>query len=265
MTYMMNLNKSILATLLVSALLCACDEVDNADRYEQLPDIQSQRVVLLEEFTGQLCTNCPDAHRLVANLHEQYGEQLISVAIHAGSFGIGEGTNPNMAGLMQPDGNTYADYWKVSAYPSGVVNRRSGVLNSSAWATSIREELKRAAKLNIRLSATASEDGSISISTHMEPSSDVSGKLQLWITESGIQAIQIDNGKMIADYVHNHVYRASVNGTWGEDIALKANIFKDTEHTVQMKDNWVKENLSVVAFVYNDAEGVMQVAECEVE
>ena len=67
------------------------------------------------------------------------------------------------------------------------------------------------------------------------------------------------------DYVHNHVYRASVNGTWGEDITLNANIFPELKHTIAIKDNWKKDNLAVVAFVYNDKEGVIQAAECKLK
>ena len=67
------------------------------------------------------------------------------------------------------------------------------------------------------------------------------------------------------DYVHNHVYRASVNGTWGEDISLNSNIFQELTHSIAIKDNWNKENLAVVAFVYNDKEGVVQAAEYKLQ
>ena len=66
------------------------------------------------------------------------------------------------------------------------------------------------------------------------------------------------------DYVHNHVYRASVNGTWGEEISLSANVFPALTHSIALKEDWNKANLAVVAFVYNDAEGVLQAAECKV-
>ena len=82
----MKIFNKISAIALACIALTACNEVDPDDRFEELPAVSCKRTVLLEEFTGQECTNCPDAHRLVANLHEQYGEQLVSVAIHAGPY-----------------------------------------------------------------------------------------------------------------------------------------------------------------------------------
>lgn len=36
------------------------------------------------------------------------------------------------------------------------------------------------------------------------------------------------------------------------------------DRQIAVKDNWNPENLSVVAFVYNDKDGVYQAAECKV-
>ena len=75
-------------------LFGSCDEVDEADRYIEVEQIVPKRTVLLEEFTGQWCMNCPSAHAIVNSLKEQYGESFISVSIHAGGFGIAEGSLP---------------------------------------------------------------------------------------------------------------------------------------------------------------------------
>ncbi len=259
----MKLN-NIFLSLAMAATLAACDEVDEADRFIQLPDVKSERTVLLEDFTGQYCTNCPEAHRLIASLQEQYGENVIAVAIHAGSFGILEGSVSALTGLMQPEGNEYAKKAGVESYPAGVFNRNTNPLSHTEWAGAVRSEIERASYLNIQLSA-AIEDGQIVISSECQPLKDIDGKLQIWVTESGIAALQVDNGKYLMDYVHNHVYRASVNGTWGEDVNLKANVFSDFNHKIALRENWNAENLSVVAFVYNESEGVYQAAECKVK
>ena len=138
----------IYALLLASAMvLGGCDQVDENDRLIELPAVESQRVVLLEEFTGQWCINCPAAHEVVKSLKAQYGEQLVSVSIHAGSQAIAEGSMPNTIGLMQPEGDEYANKWGITTYPSGVVNRRSGKLSETDFAGVVREELKRSTPL----------------------------------------------------------------------------------------------------------------------
>ena len=259
----MKFNRLFITLALAAVTFTACDEVDEADRFKELEKIESKRTVLLEDFTGQLCTNCPDGHRLIASLQEQYGENIIAVGIHAGEFGIAEGSNPNLLGLMQPEGNEYAKKAGVQTYPAGVVDRCGSPLTYTGWAAAVRNEMSKESKLNIEVSAKLNGN-KIDISTQLKPNADAKGKLQLWITENGITAFQLDNGNYLMDYVHNHVYRASVNGTWGEDISLSANVFPELSHSIALKEDWNKANLAVVAFVYNDAEGVLQAAECKV-
>ena len=249
--------------------LSACDEVDEADRFVQLPTIESKRNVLIEEFTGQMCTNCPDAHRGLAALTEQYGEQLISVSIHAGVLSLAEDNGTAFVGLKNDEGQEYATRWgdldKVG-YPCAVFDRSSEVslFVSGKWPELIRTELEKPTALSINLEAHYNNDSTqMEITALMLPETDANAKLQLWVTESNITAVQIDNGVLKTDYVHNHVFRSSANGTWGEDIALKSNIYSTATATVDVKKNWNVRNLAVVAFVYNDKEGVMQAAECQ--
>lgn len=261
----MKTSKIILSLALAATALgfTACDEVDEADRFKELGKIESKRNVLIEDFTGQMCTNCPDGHRTITSLKEQYGSQVIAVGIHAGNFGIAEGKFPTILGLMQPEGDEYANNAKVEKYPSAVIDRRSDPLALSEWASNVREAFKRDCNLNIKLTAKIDGD-KIDIHSTFEQSENISGKYQIWVTESNIVALQVDNGKTISDYVHNHVYRTYVNGKQGEDISLSANVFSDLNHSIDIKDNWNREHLSIVAFVYNN-DGVVQAQECEVE
>jgi len=40
------------------------------------------RHVLVEEFTGVQCVNCPQGSQLIENLINTHGERLIAVSIH---------------------------------------------------------------------------------------------------------------------------------------------------------------------------------------
>lgn len=242
-------------------LLFSCsEEIPYDERYEELPSVGVKRNILLEDFTGQFCSNCPDAHQVISDLQELYGEHVIAVAIHAGHFGIAEGGNPNIVGLMQPEGNTYASHWGVEAYPMGLINRTSGLLKHTDWASYSRQALMAEPQATITTTAEVA-DGNIVIHTELQSVADLNGKLQLWITESNITAVQQNGGTLTPNYVHHHVYRASVNGLWGEDIALKANEPATREHNIALHDNWNVDNLSVVAFMYNEADGVVEVVE----
>lgn len=256
--FKVNIQTRLIVVLLsVVMLLTGCDTIDKDERYVELPAIEAQRVVLLEEFTGQECVNCPTAHKVIESLQEQYGSSLISVSIHAGNFAKGEGSYGDyFQGLKTSDGDTYASMWGISSYPSGVVNRTSGILNHDAWAAEIRKELAKPSNVDIVLNASL-ENNTISVSADVQAYTPIEASLQLWVVEDGIVSIQYDGNTVLADYVHNNVYRASVNGIGGESFSVGANQSKTLSGSIALRDFWKSENLSVVAFVY-DRNGVLQ-------
>lgn len=269
------MKKSIIITALAAASitglsLTSCDEIKENDRYIDMGEITAKRTVLLEEFTGQFCTNCPRAHEVISSIVELYSENVVAVSIHAGRQSLGENESPVMVGLRVEEGNEYASRWTITEYPSGIVNRNSGIKSMSEWQSIIRQEMEKPATVDIELKATydASTD-KVTITTDLAPGANIEGNFQLWITESGIVAPQQGNPAEVgfsykADYVHNHVFRAAVNGTWGEEIALTTRENTTLSHEVEVRDNWNVDNLSVVAFIYNNEEGVIQAAECEI-
>lgn len=246
--------------------ICGCDDISSDDRYIELPAVEAKRVVLLEEFTGQYCVNCPTAHEVIESLLEQYPDNLISVSIHGGSDGnsISE-DSPNMVGLRNTDGAAYTDANKVAAFPAGIVNRTSGVETSDQWSADIRKALEKASDVEMSLTATLSDDATkIEISTEVSPYENISANLQLWVVESGIQALQRTPQGYKIDYVHNHVFRGAVNGLNGEAVDLITRQPQQFSHEIAVKDKWNIENLAIVAFVYNGS-GVIQAIQAEVK
>lgn len=247
--------KKLLFGLSLIFALASCDTVSEKDRYVEADDIEVARKVLLEEFTGQRCTNCPAAHAVIEKLQEQYGDDLIVVSIHAGNFGI----PAEDGGLMQEEGDEYAAHWGISVYPCGVVDRNSGVLNSDAWAASIRDDMGKETSLDLGIEANVSGDRKeITVDAKMATSSKVEGNLQLWVVENDIIGFQIDGNNRLNDYVHNNVFRSCVNGLWGESVTLLPNENYDESYTIAVDEEWDVDNLFIVGFIYNNS-GVLQV------
>lgn len=248
-----------------AAALTSCNEINYDDRFIELPAVEAQRVVLLEEFTGQKCVNCPDAHAVIEGLQEQYPDNLISVSIHGGSDmnAIGEDQMPGY-GLRNSDGAAYADANKISSFPAGVVNRRSGVTTSDQWSTAIRNEISKPSSLELDMTATLSSDGSkVNIDVDIEPWENIDGRLQLWVVESDIVSLQLTKSGMKRDYVHNHVFRGVVNGHDGEPVRLTTREPQHLSASVDVRDIWNTNNLSIVGFIYT-SDGVVQAAHCSV-
>lgn len=275
---MKHIHYYIMSALAAMGVASCTGDIDYADRFIKTdggvtPDtivdttkVRARMAVLIEDFTGQRCTNCPKAAEEIENLVAQYGDSLvIGVGIHSGTFGFAG--NDRIVGFMTDTGNEYYNYWGIQSQPSGVVNRRpdqkGGGSFYTAWGTMTYNETSTLAPIALSVDNTYDEaTRQLTIRTSAIGCTDkgsTKGKLQLWLTEDSIVALQsMPDGSYNYNYMHEHVFRDAVNGTWGEDISVAEGDTTLTTHTYTLKDNWVAKNVSVVAFVYNDA-GVQQV------
>ncbi len=253
-----------LLLLLTITTFVACDKIDENERYTELPPVEVNRNVLIEDFTGQNCPNCPKAHDVAAALMKQYQGAVITVGIHAGPFAYLEDSR-SFPTFKTADGDVYADAAGITDYPSGVINRTGGVKDPSEWADYVSAELQKATTLEIELNPVCNpEKTEITIQTKVNGTSRIDGKLQIWITESGIVSRQKNGSVWNKEYVHNHIYRAAVNGVGGESAVIKPFTPVEYEHKCAVREHWDVANLAVVAFVYNDG-GVAQVVESAVK
>lgn len=246
----------------ICLLLVGCDHIAEDERLIYEKPEPSQRVVLLEDFTGQRCVNCPTATDVIEQLQETYGEALVAVGIHGGPLAFAG--NARVLGLKTETGDLYYNHWKLEYQPVGLINRREPV-NYTEWATIVKEELAKPSPLHLLGSADL-EDGTINIIIDAEGTDGiVTGKLQVWLLEDSIKALQLmPDGSSNQEYVHNHVFRTAVNGIWGEDFSINEGEIGEWVMTQDLDSSWNPEHLSIVAFVYND-NGVQQATKFKVE
>lgn len=264
-------NKIFLPILSAFLLLvtASCSDISEKERFIPIDSVAPQRAVLLEDFTGQNCVNCPAAHGVIDALVAQYGDKVIPVSIHAGDFAIS--STARRPGLGQPEGDVYNDRYGIDEWPKGVVNGNSGPLNPDQWSDAVRNVIGLPSPVAIELEASVSGEapGEIAVNCLLRPSSDLQGTLMVWVLEDGIVARQRDiELGLIEDYVHNNVFRAPVNGVDGESVALQASVHKTLTYTLPVrateKETWNIENLSIVAFVRQADGAVAQAARCKV-
>ena len=238
----------------------SCSHIDEDNRLIEVPHAKISRAVLVEEFTGQRCVNCPNATAEIERLQEEYGkENVIAVAIHSGPLAFF--STDKVLGLRTSLGDEYYDYWRVEAEPSGLINRSGGVLLLDKWATRVYQDMQNEALVELTAKAKIADNGMIEIGIEYLTVKDFSGKLQVWIIEDGIVALQmLPDGTLNREYVHNHVFRSTVNGTWGDDVVWPSGKQSILSFSAEVQENWNPKNLSVVAFVYNEG-GVQQVCQ----
>lgn len=253
------------ATATMAMAAASCSNIDEGDRLIYVKPAEVGRAVLIEDLTGQRCINCPDGNDIITDIIKTYGEDnVIAVGIHSGPLGFAG--NSKRVGLMTDTGVEYYKYWANGTnlgQPSAIFNRKKGPSdNFNNWAAEVGLIISEKANLSVNI-ANAYDAKTRTLTTKVGAfgvNGTVSGKLQVWIVEDGIKAMQLmPDGSANQEYIHNHVFRAAVNGTWGEDITVKEGETTSNDYSYVLPETWNADNISVVAFVYN-GNGVENVA-----
>lgn len=252
----------LFTAILTAAILTACSHIDEDERYIYEKLEQADRVVLLEDFTGQRCVNCPRGTEVIEQLQKEFGDKVIAVGIHGGPLGFA-GT-ATAKGLATNVGDEYYDHWKLEYQPVGLVNRH-GAVNYTDWTKEVVAELAKPARLNLGAELQLVDDQSLFITVSAQSTDGtINGHLQVWVIEDGITALQMmPDGNTNREYVHNHVLRTPVNGTWGEAVTLNEGQYRSITMMQPLNPEWNTNNLSIVAFVYDDS-GVLQATKAQI-
>lgn len=255
----MNLRKLLYSSaILAVAALTSCNQVDEDDRYIYVKPAEVSKRILIEDFTGQRCVNCPEANNVIHELQEQYGaDNIIAVGIHSGSFGKTPAGRPYP--LFTETGDYYFNQRGIIGQPTGVFDRQVVSENTNVWGTIVYNEIQKQA--NVMLDATTEYDSdsrTLNITVNAESTEDLTSSLQVWLTEDDIVGVQYFPGNVIErEYVHNHVFRTTVNDRDGDSFNLVTGEKKTATYSITLDESWKPENMDVVAFVFNSS-GVQQ-------
>lgn len=218
----------LLLPLLALLLLVGCDAVERPDRWREDPTpIVPRRNVLLVDFTGQRCSNCPAAADLLHSLTAgPAGARIIAVSVHGGALALSTDASPR--GLAGPDARRLTDEARVNSWPQGTVDRPVGgtLLRPSAWNAALAERLALAADADAAAQQSLVADAHVALATRtlsytLRPRhlTDAAGQtdaetyLHLWLVEDSITAPQtLADGTERADYLHRHVLRLDLTG-----------------------------------------------------
>lgn len=265
------------ATIIALAIsLTGCDFVKNANPPASpvTPGTTGSTIVyrnvLVEDYTGHKCGNCPAAANQLKSLHTQYPGKVIPMAVHAGFFAKTDATYP--VDYRTPDGDAYDLQFGNGAAgnPNGLVNRAgygtsSFIRQWSAWSSEVAYQLTLPAVFNIKITNTYNS-GSNQLNTDVCVKSLIANtgtyKLVVLLTEDSLVSEQLDYSKpsgqqLISNYEFNHVLRGAINSTWGESIFASGAAANDS--VVKSYSNYTisgafkARKCHVVAYVYDAA------------
>lgn len=254
----MNKLFTIISAAIIALTAIACDPIDENERFSKADGINPDRKVLVQEFTGQFCPNCPLGHEALDNIAKQYGKNAVIVSIHAGDMAFDDPA----FGLKTADGDIYAKEWGIQQYPSAVVNRKSVMSDRSQWQGAVFMAGLTAPKVKIALSAKLN-NGKVDIKADLSAEETITNALlQFMIVEDNIIALQQNGEEYIPDYIHNHVYRASPGGISSIGVSFQNSITVE-QNDFPLDPRWNPDNLKVIGYIYNSEE-VLQAEEVKV-
>ena len=227
----------------------------------------TNKVVILEEFTGVNCPNCPSGHQVATDLLTDYPGRVIVQAYHPSNSSF---TTP---GAGQPDfRRTYLDDFYQSSYigsrfmPSALVNRREwgspAEKNTSRtlWDQYAQTIMAETSPVNVGVvSVYDAQTNTITVDVEVYYTSDVSNGNTIYVhlLEDGIIADQSGSGGG-PNYEHKHMFREHLNtSTWGDPITSSTttgSLFT-TQYTFDLntaQDPIDITKAKVVAFVYDE-------------
>lgn len=201
--------------------------------------------VLIEDYTGHKCVNCPAAAEVAEAIYEAHPGRVVVSSIHAGPNATANKPPAEdfLHDLNTPAGTALDETFKVSRIgnPNGLVNRvtiNSRIVQGHpTWETITTQQLQRTPSVKLSMSHTyysAVRTLVVTVRAEALTAVDAPANVSVWLQESGIIGDQEDSRKTpshVTDYEFKHVLRASINGTWG-DTLFKAPVPKGTTQTM---------------------------------
>lgn len=223
------------------------------------------RNVLLEDFTGHDCGNCPDAHVVAEEIIVDNPNRVAVVSVHAGP--LAEPLPPDFPNdYRTPEGEIYFSQLDFPVNPIGRVSREGGpgsIWSHAQWVGETENQLNDNPAVVLQMEVSIDTlIGNLNVHVFDQWMQNVDGahNLVVLITESKVIGPQLEylpEAYIHEEYVHNHMLRTSISGVGGLTIANDPTTGESglSSYTYEWNNNWDWHNCSVVAFVVDGTNG----------
>lgn len=182
---------------------------------------QRQKAVLLEEYTGSGCGNCPDGAARASILKGIAQDRFYIMAIHAGHYaepvaGYADYRTDFGEALLELAGNI--------GFPSGSINRHpyeGSALNMyrSSWTKATKSALEDTAAVNLTMTAVVdARTRRMQVDVRYCFTQEVTDRFMLLnvaVLQNAVVGRQNGAG---SQYEHNHMLRHLLTGQWGDTL-----------------------------------------------
>lgn len=199
------------------------------------PNTNTNLNVLVEDYTGHKCPNCPAGATIAEQLEATHPGRVFVASIHAGPSATGitafQETDAEFPqDFTNPDGLAYAIFF-ANGYgfvgnPRGTVNRKYGstmFMNPNDWTSNTINTLdSNVLRVNIQSKVNYySETRGMFLHIEVEAKQDLpsTARAVVYFIQDSLIAPQKDGASTITDYHHHNIHRCNIDGKpWGSPI-----------------------------------------------
>lgn len=282
-------------------LILACDKItqpnprefENTDCKQFNPILKNNfdksgfRKILLEDYTGHYCGNCPPAAAKAEELSATYGSSLVVIANHVSDQFAKPNRDTSSLSYKEDFRNTTSTAWDVAfgmssaGLPKGSINRIQKPTfpqNPGVWASLIPAELNK--PQSVKLDISTSYDPTkklldVKVKSTFLSSFSTDIKLSIILIQDSIisdqkdyklpanQVTDPDDPDRRTNYRFDHIVFSSLNEAWGD--LIKSSPKQGDTVTINKNCNTIgkcfykqsvctnDKYIYLVAFAYNDA------------
>ncbi len=285
-------------TVFFGAIMVSCDKVEQPFEQEQVTGpingvpVKSDsskildRKVLVEDYTGHKCGNCPKALDTIEDILLTHPGQVIPVSIHSGYYSTHTSSPYSYNWIVEsptkPGYNALDEFFQVSdqGNPNGMVNRKDydlvnflHVKGIDVWKAEVASILATPAQASIYLvNVYDPTNNNLQTTANVRFLSSLTGnyKIATMVVEDEVECDTLV-GRILPQkdytmnpdddyhYIHKHVLRDYLYGAFGDSLMTNPNI-NDTVSRVFTRNlsgigtgvyDWKADKLAVIVYIYN--------------
>lgn len=261
----MNKLFSIFAFSALLMVALGCDKIDINNTHKPIAPITGGKTVLIKDFTGARCVNCPEAAEYAHELQHRLGEDRIFIlSVHAGYLAQPVGNFPD---FLTEEGTAW--YNNNSSNPLFAVDHVALTEGNTLYVeqidTPVADAMAEPQLFEIGINNTYDETTRrLNVENFFNAKGDGEGVYYATacLVEDSIVGWQTIPGGMDREYVFRNVFRGTLNGADGELVSGSGFHYGDTfttSHSMVLDSTFNADQCYILTYVYDKSDGkIMQ-------
>ena len=217
--------------------------------------------VVIEEFTGVRCPNCPQGHQIISNIKAANPNRIVAVSLHPINS-LGAPYSFSAQDFRSQKAQDLFDYLgQIGLEPAAGIDRKqflgeaAVLLEKTKWTSYVNQQMAVPAPLNILLETnydSVTRLLTVAVELHYTQTISEQNRLTLALSESNIITAQLNGSVIDTFYTHKDIMRDFLTATTGDVLTTTTEAGRVIRKTYQrtLEPIWNPENIHVAAYVH---------------